>query len=101
MIVARSHSIHVHGKSICVPLYYLDKTTCHGLPIQNDRLTEAFGSSKKKRALLSRRRNMIDSEEVGDTVAGAVQNLVTPAEEEKGKCEASGPRNMAYFFIQE
>ena len=52
------------------------------IPVQTDRLTEAFGSSKKRRAMASRLQNMIDSEELGGTVAGAVQNVLNQSQEE-------------------
>lgn len=43
--------------------------------LQNDLLTEAFGSSKKKRAMTSRLRNKINNTGLDDTVAEVVQVL--------------------------
>ena len=42
---------------------------------QNDLLTEAFGSNKKKRAMASRHRNKVNKNELNETVSEVLQSL--------------------------
>ena len=42
---------------------------------QNDLLTEAFGSNKKKRAMASRHRNKVDKNELNETVSDVLESL--------------------------
>ena len=44
---------------------------------QNDRLVEAFGSTKRKKAMKSRLQNKIDSEDLGHSVSGAVNHMIS------------------------
>lgn len=52
--------------------------------LQNDLLTEAFGSSKKKRAMASRLRNKIDNTRLDDTVTEVVQALANEPMDKAG-----------------
>lgn len=52
--------------------------------LQNDLLTEAFGSSKKKRAMASRLRNKIDNTGLDDTVTEVVQALANEPMDKAG-----------------
>ena len=52
--------------------------------MQNDLLTEAFGSSKKKRAMASRLRNKIDNTGLDDTVTEVVQALANEPVDKAG-----------------
>ena len=52
--------------------------------LQNDLLTEAFGSSKKKRAMASRLRNKIDNTGLDDTVTEVVQALANEPMDKTG-----------------
>ena len=42
---------------------------------QNDLLTEAFGSNKKKRAMVSRHRNKVNVNELNETVSDVLESL--------------------------
>jgi len=55
------------------------------LSSQNDLLTEAFGSNKKKKAMLSRLRNKVDNTDLGDTVSEVVQGLASEPLDKTGK----------------
>jgi hypothetical protein len=56
------------------------------IAFQSDRLTEAFGSSKKKRSVASRKKNLIDKDELDSTVVDAVQGeLINLSKEEQSK----------------
>lgn len=53
--------------------------------LQNDLLTEAFGSSKKKRAMASRLRNKIDNTGLDDSVTEVVQALANEPMDKAGQ----------------
>lgn len=42
---------------------------------QNDLLTEAFGSNRKKRAMASRHRNQVNKNELNETVSDVLESL--------------------------
>ncbi|XP_028397893.1 DNA-directed RNA polymerase I subunit RPA49-like isoform X2 [Dendronephthya gigantea] len=48
---------------------------------KNDRLVEAFGSTRRKRAMKSRLQNVIDSQELGHSVSGAVSHMIGQPEQ--------------------
>lgn len=52
---------------------------------QSDRLVEAFGSTKRKKAMKTRLQNVIDSEELGQSVSTAVNHMMRQPEENGGK----------------
>lgn len=45
-------------------------------------MVEAFGSSKRKRAMKSRLQNKIDSDELGHSVSNAVDHMLSQPEQE-------------------
>ncbi|CAB4034099.1 DNA-directed RNA polymerase I subunit RPA49-like, partial [Paramuricea clavata] len=47
---------------------------------KNDRLVDAFGSTRRKKAMKSRLQNAIDSEELGHSVSGAVNHMMSQPE---------------------
>lgn len=56
------------------------------LSFQSDRLTEAFGSNKKKRSVVSRKKNLIDKDDLDSTVIDAVKGeLLNLSQQEQSK----------------
>ncbi|EDO33328.1 predicted protein [Nematostella vectensis] len=56
---------------------------------KNDRLTEAFGSNKKKRAMVSRQKNMIEEDVLDTTVVNAVKGSLNASFTEMEEPEQS------------
>ena len=48
--------------------------------LQNDRLVEAFGSAKQKRAVSARKKNLIDKEEISSKIREVAENIDLPAD---------------------
>ena len=69
---------------------------CTHLPLscyfQNDLLTEAFGSNKKKRAMASRHRNKVNKNELNETVSEVLQSLA------KQPMDTTGMLNYQYIM---
>lgn len=51
---------------------------------QNDLLTEAFGSNKKKRAMASRHRNKVNKNELNETVSDFLESLANETKDTTG-----------------
>ena len=70
---------------------------CTHLPMscyfQNDLLTEAFGSNRKKRAMASRHRNKVNKNELNETVSDVLESLA------KEPMDTTGLLNYSYLML--